>query len=140
MFRHFERPRLVFTLLGFAGVQAMVIGALLLRPALPSHAAHLEPPQAQALSTPRIVERSELDSWRDEAVMGNSWAATHLISALLDSYERSHDSDDLFEAVQWMERSWPSGLYQNSGIATRVFERYCDHKVLRWHWWCDHGE
>jgi hypothetical protein len=63
-----------------------------------------------------------------------------LVSTLLDNYERSHDSDDLFEAMLWMERGWPSVLYQDSGISTRVFERHCDHKVLRWHWLCDRGE
>jgi hypothetical protein len=140
MFKHFERHRLVLALLGFAIFQALVIGALLLSPALESRAAYLEPPQAQALSEPRIIERLELDSWRNEAVLGGSWASAHLVSALLDNYERSHDSDDLFEAMQWMERGWPSGLYQNSGIATRVFERHCGHKVLRWHWLCDQGE
>jgi hypothetical protein len=81
-----------------------------------------------------------MDLLRDEAVLGDSWAGVQLVSTLLDNYERSHDSDDLFEAMLWMERGWPSVLYQDSGISTRVFERHCDHKVLRWHWLCDRGE
>lgn len=140
MSRHSERPRLLLTLLGVAVVQAVAIGALLLTPALDSRAAHPKPPQAQALSAPRVIEVSELDLLRDEAVLGGSWAAMQLVSTLLDNYERSHDGDDLFEAMQWMERDWPSGQYQDSGIATRVFERHCDHKVLRWHWLCNRGE
>lgn len=88
----------------------------------------------------RLMDISELDSWRNEAVLGGTWAGVQLVSALLDKYERTHESDDLLEAVLWMERGWSFGEYQNSGIATRVFERHCDHKVLRWHWVCDRGE
>ena len=72
--------------------------------------------------------------------MGGSGASVQLVGALLDKYERSHDSDALFEAMLWIERGWSSGEYQGSGIATRIFERHCDHKVLRWHWLCDRGE
>lgn len=140
MSRHFERPRLVLALLGFAVIQALAIGALLLAPGMNSRAAQPKPLQAQALYVPRIVEPSELDSLRDEAVLGDSRAGVQLVNTLLANYERSHDSDDLFEAMQWMERGWPSGQYQDSGIPTRVYERYCDHKVLRWHWLCDLGE
>ena len=96
--------------------------------------------QVQALSAPKVIEPSELDSWRDEALLGGSWAGVQLVTALLDNYERSNDSDNLFEALQWMERSWHTDQYQDSGIATRVFERHCDHKVVRWHWLCDRGE
>ncbi|MCM2253880.1 MAG: hypothetical protein NDJ19_16075, partial [Ramlibacter sp.] len=63
-----------------------------------------------------------------------------LVVQLLDQYDRAGDVNDLFEAVQWMDRQWPAGSFQQSGLATRVFERYCDHKVLRWHWLCDTGE
>lgn len=150
MSSRFERPGLVRTLLGVAIVQALAIGALLLTPPQDSSAAHTKPPQAQmqmqaqaqaqALSAPKVIEPSELDSWRDEAVLGGSWAGVQLVTALLDNYERSNDSDNLFEALQWMERSWVAGHFQDAGIATRVFERHCDHKVVRWHWLCDQGE
>jgi hypothetical protein len=140
MSRHFERPRLLLALLGFAIVQALAIGALLLTLALGSRAAPPQPPQAQALSSPRVIEVSELDSLRDDAALGGPWAGVQLVTALLDNYERAHDSDDLFEAMQWIERGWHHGQYQDLGIATRVFERHCDHKVLRWHWLCDRGE
>ena len=63
-----------------------------------------------------------------------------LVGALLDRYERLHDSDDLYEAMQWLDRGWPAIPYQDSLLATRVFDRHCDHKVLRWHWMCDRGE
>ena len=134
------------TLLAVAVVQALAISAILLTPALGSRAAYRPLAQAQlheqpeTLSTARTIERPELDSWRDEAVLGGRWAGVQLVTALLDNYERGHDSDDLFEALQWMARSWHTGQYQDAGIATRVFERHCDHRVLRWHWLCDHGE
>ena len=95
---------------------------------------------AQASVASRVMEMTELDSWRHEAVLGASWAGVQLVGALLDNYERSHDQNDLFEAVVWMERGWSSGEYQVSGLATRVFERHCENKVLRWHWLCDLGE
>ena len=146
MSSRFERPGLVHSLLGVAVVQALAIGALLLTPAQDSRAAHTKSPQAQmqmqvqALSAPKVIEPSELDSWRDEALLGGSWAGVQLVTALLDNYERSNDSDNLFEALQWMERSWVTGHFQDAGIGTRVFERHCDHKVVRWHWLCDQGE
>jgi hypothetical protein len=42
--------------------------------------------------------------------------------------------------VQWIDRAWRAGYYQRTGLPTRIFERHCAHKVLRWHWLCDGEE
>jgi hypothetical protein len=85
-------------------------------------------------------EPSQLDLLRDSATLGDPIAGIALVSQLLDSFERTGRSDDLYEAVQWMDRGWADGYYQSSSLPTRVFERYCDYGALRWHWLCDLGE
>lgn len=83
---------------------------------------------------------SELDVLRDNATLGDLIAGIALVRQLLDSFDRTGRGDDLYEAVQWMDRSWADGLYQSSGLPTRVFEQYCDYGALRWHWLCEAGE
>jgi hypothetical protein len=82
----------------------------------------------------------DLDNLRNDATIGDLEAGRLLIAQLLDRYERAGNTDDLFEAVQWMDRGWGAGYYQQSGLAARIFEHHCTHKVLRWHWLCDVGE
>jgi hypothetical protein len=101
------------------------------------------PEQPAPVSTaplPELLTPAGLDRLREETIMGDPGAGRELVAMLLERYERAGDTDDLFEAVQWMDRGWASGDYQQSGLASRVFERHCGHKVLRWHWLCDRGE
>jgi hypothetical protein len=137
--RRSERPRLVMFLLVFVAVQALVMVALR-APSLASPPPQSKTGPAPASSASMMIDRSALDALRGQATMGDSSAGILLVGALLDSYERAYDSNDLLEAVQWMDRSWATGEYQQSGLASRVFERHCNHKVLRWHSLCDHGE
>lgn len=83
---------------------------------------------------------SELDALRDNATLGDPIAGIALVRQLLDNFERTGRGDDLYEAVQWMDRSWADGHFQTSGLPTRVFEQYCDYGALRWHWLCEAGE
>ncbi|MDF2465121.1 MAG: hypothetical protein K0Q43_3356 [Ramlibacter sp.] len=85
-------------------------------------------------------EPSELDLLRDNATLGDPIAGIALVSQLLDRFERNGRGDDLYEAVQWMDRGWADGHYQSSGLPTRVYERHCGYGALRWHWLCDGGE
>lgn len=137
--RRSEQRRLVLLLLGFVAMQVLVMAALL-APSLAGSPPAGKTGPAPAASTSRMTDRSALDPLRSQATMGDGSAGIVLVGALLDNYERAYDSNDLLEAVQWMDRSWATGEYQQSGLASRVFERHCNHKVLRWHSLCDHGE
>lgn len=81
-----------------------------------------------------------LDVLREDTIMGEPRAGLALVGALLDRYESGGNNDDLYEAVQWMDRGWAHGHYQQSGLATRVFERHCTQGAMRWHWLCEMGE
>ena len=135
-----ERSRLALTLLCFGAVQALAIGALLLPPPGAPGASPKSPQRLAAVAPREVFAPSPLDALRDEATLGDREAGPLLVTQLLDAYERTSDTDHLFEAVQWIDRGWSTGSYQQSGAATRVFERYCGHPVLRWHWLCDAGE
>jgi hypothetical protein len=135
-----ERVRLPRSLIGFGAVLALALVAVLV---LTLHGSSVGGAQAQAFtpSPPaRILPPSQLDLLRADATIGDLESGRLLITQLLDQYERAGDTDDLYEAVQWMDREWRAGYYQQSGLATRVFERHCGNKVLRWHWLCDRGE
>jgi hypothetical protein len=97
-------------------------------------------PTATALPALPLLAASDLDGLRNDATIGDLEAGGLLVSQLLQHYERFGNTDDLYEAVQWIDRAWRDGYYQRSGLATRIFERHCSHKVLRWHWLCDTGE
>ena len=91
-------------------------------------------------SLPVLREPSQLDLLRDISTLCDPMAGIALVSQLLDSFDRTGRGDDLYEAVQWMDRGWADGHYQSSNLPARVFERYCDYGALRWHWLCDQGE
>lgn len=134
-----DQTRLIVLLLGFVAMQVLVMAALL-APSLAGLPPNSKSGPAPASSLSRIIDRSALDALRDQAIMGDLPAGIVLVGALLDNYERAYDSHDLLEAVQWMDRRWATGEYQQAGLASRVFDRHCSHKVLRWHSLCDHGE
>jgi hypothetical protein len=59
---------------------------------------------------------------------------------LLARYERVGESDDLYEAFQWISRDWSESSFQRDDIVQVALVRHCGHKVLRWHWLCVSGE
>lgn len=135
-----ERWRLPLAWSGLAAALALAIAALATSaPALPSSGTASVQAGRTAPAQPALPP-SELDFLRVNATIGDLESGRVLVVQLLDQYDRAGDVNDLFEAVQWMDRQWPAGSFQQSGLAMRVFERYCDHKVLRWHWLCDTGE
>lgn len=149
MCKLFKPSLLVLTLAGLALTQTVANGVQVLqslshRPQTWSEriemSAALASPAPDRAALDSLRDATSLDSLRDAASLGDAFAESRLVTQLLDSYDRSRDSEDLLEAVQWMDRDWDSGAYQQSGLATRVFERYCGHRVLKWHWLCNAGE
>lgn len=135
-----ERWRLPVAWPGPAAVLALAVAAFATS-APPVSPGATAPVQAGRTAPARpALPPSELDFLRVNATIGDLESGQVLVVQLLDQYDRAGDVNDLFEAVQWIDRHWPAGSFQQSGLATRVFERYCGHKVLRWHWLCDTGE
>jgi len=138
MYRLSKPSRLVLVLAGLALAQT-VADSVVMRSVSTRAQARTEVEMSAALANP-ARDRSPLDSLRNAASLGDTFAESQLVAQLLDSYDRSDDSEELLEAMQWMDRHWDSGDYQQSGLATRVFNRYCGHRVLKWHWLCNAGE
>jgi hypothetical protein len=141
LLRSSRRWRRLKPLLAFAAVQVLGF-ALAAIVALTWHGRWADAAPAKAtLSAPALrLATLELDGLRAEATIGDLEAGRLLITQLIDNFERAGNTDDLYEAVQWMDRAWAAGFYQQTGLATRVFDRHCSQKVLRWHWLCDVGE
>ncbi|VWX62079.1 hypothetical protein VARIO8X_60010 [Burkholderiales bacterium 8X] len=130
--------------------RARLIGALLLVVALILCASVLvwrvgEPVAARgvaAVSVPAPAPESvaafpsRLNELRSNAEMGDAISNALLVAVLLDRYERDGSANDLFEAVQWLEREWfLQGRIDDAGIG-RVYLLHCGHPVMAWHWFC----
>ncbi|WP_256735195.1 hypothetical protein [Variovorax sp. dw_954] len=99
-------------------------------PARPAHAAR---------PIPRVLAaQSRLDVLRNEAASGDELSNRELSIALLDRYEQTGDTDDLYEAVIWIDRRWEAA--GKAELIARVVAHHCGQRVLRWHWLCLPGE
>ncbi|SFN39881.1 hypothetical protein [Variovorax sp. OV329] len=102
---------------------------------------HSQQPPAPALQPvpdPHGRDKGRLDLLRDEATLGDEWANGELVRALLDRYDQRGSSDDLYEALIWIDTQW-----EHTGTAEqadRVVAKYCDQRIVRWHWLCSPGE
>ena len=74
-------------------------------------------PARSAAAVPIIVAaQSKLDLMRNEAASGDEFSNWALSTALMDKFDLTGDSDDLYEAMVWVDRrgmrlatrSWPS--------------------------------
>ena len=83
---------------------------------------------------------SSLDSFREEASLGNADASRFIVTQLLARYDRNREDGALIEAALWFDRDWATPAYLSSAISALLIERECDHPVLRWHWLCAAGE
>ena len=92
-------------------------------------------PNAGAASIPADAR---FDPLRNQAASGDEFSNRALSKALLDEFDLTGDSDDLYEAMLWVDRRWD--VYGNQELAARVVDRYCGQRVLRWHWLCVLGE
>ncbi|SDH81265.1 hypothetical protein [Variovorax sp. OV700] len=99
---------------------------------------------AAAVAAPRKAPRvnlpapSRFDLLRNEAGSGDELSNRELSVALLDRHDSTGDSDDLYEAVVWIDRRREAS--DNTDLVARVVGRYCGQRVVRWHWLCIGGE
>lgn len=100
-------------------------------------AAARQPARVASGASFNLAAHSRADLLRDEAARGDDFANRELSHALLDRDDLTGDSDDLYEALVWVHRRW--ALQGNAELAERVFARYCEHRVVRWHWFCVPG-
>ena len=102
-----------------------------------SKASHLQTHAVAPLQA-RTSSSSLLDRLRGEAAAGDLLSLRELSNALLDRYDAAGDPQDLFEAMVWVDRQWE--LSGGTDAAPRIVARYCDQRVMRWHWLCISGE
>lgn len=128
-------------LIGSFATGAVVSGALLTF-AMNSPAVGVTPPTepapAAAAAPFSAAAQSRLDLLRNQAASGDEFSNWALSNALLDKFDSTGDSDDLYEAMLWVDRR--ADMYANQELAARVVDRYCGHRVVRWHWFCVLGE
>ncbi|MDN8618911.1 hypothetical protein [Variovorax ginsengisoli] len=85
-----------------------------------------------------VTPDSRLDSLRKEAASGDERANLELSSALMDRFDLAGDSDDLYEALEWVDRRWD--VSDHAEQVGRVVAHYCGHRVVQWHRLCVLGE
>lgn len=129
--RHSKRIQLI----GAFASGAFLSGALM--------ASAIHSPIAAIAATrkaPRVhlAASSRLDLLRNEAGSGDEFANRELSVALMDRYDSTGDSDNLYEAMVWFDRRWETS--GNTELVARVVERYCGQRVVRWHRLCIEGE
>jgi hypothetical protein len=96
-------------------------------------------PARAATAVPFVAgAQSRLDLLRNEAASGDEFSNRALSDALLDKFDSTGDSDDLYEAMVWLDRR--GDMYEEQVLVARVVERYCEHRVVRWHRLCVLGE
>ncbi len=77
---------------------------------------------------------------RQAAAVGDVDAALVVATQLVNRYEHSGATDDLFEAVIWIDRYQGNDTFAHSGLIKRVQQKDCRQKVLRYHPLCDLAE
>ncbi|MDM0064988.1 hypothetical protein [Variovorax sp. J31P207] len=85
-----------------------------------------------------VAPDSRLDSLRKEAASGDERANFQLSSALMDRFDLAGDSDDLYEALEWVDRRWDASDHVE--LVGRIVAHYCGHRVVQWHRLCVLGE
>lgn len=90
------------------------------------------------IAAPLPVDAARLNGLRNEAASGNELSNLELSRVLLDRYDQSGNTDDLYEALVWIDRHWDRG--GGAELTGRVVANYCGQRVVRWHWLCDPGE
>lgn len=79
-----------------------------------------------------------LDTLRRDAASGDDRSSLELSAALLDRYDFTGNTDDLYEALEWIDRHWDRSA--DTSLVSRVTSKYCDQRVVRWHRICVAGE
>ena len=85
-----------------------------------------------------VATDSRFDSLRNEAASGDERSNLELSSALMDRYDLAGDSNDLYEALEWVDRRWDMSDHVEQ--VGRIVAQYCGHRVVQWHRLCVLGE
>jgi len=122
---------------------ALLIACVLLALAWNSPAVHVEAAMKPYVPARRAAESiapdsARLDLLRYGAASGDEFSNRELTIALLDRYDLSGNSDDLYEALVWVDRRWDES--GKAELAARVIAQYCEQRVIRWHRFCLLGE
>jgi hypothetical protein len=81
----------------------------------------------------------DFDRLRRGASGGDELSNDMLSNALLDRYDALGDTDDLYEALVWIDRRW--NTFGNAPVVARAMaNNYCSQRVVRWHSFCILGE
>lgn len=82
---------------------------------------------------------ADLDRLRTDADSGDELSNDILSNALLDRYDALGDTDDLYEALVWIDRRL--NTFGTGPVIARVMAKhYCSQRVVRWHSFCLLGE
>lgn len=85
-----------------------------------------------------VATDSRFDSLRHQAASGDERSNLELSSALMDRYDLTGDSNDLYEALEWVDRRWD--VSDHAEQVSRIVAQYCGHRVVQWHRLCVLGE
>lgn len=110
-----------------------VLACLLVALAWRSPTGH--PPERRV---PFSSTEARLDSLRNEAASGDERSNLELSTTLMDRYDQTGDSNDLYEALEWIDRRWDVSDHEE--LAGRIVANYCSHRVVKWHRLCVLGE
>ena len=134
--RRIVNARILPSLLAFALVEIVSLASLGVVAGGWGRAAVAHGGPQRAQPAPPAFSHDLMDTLRVDAAMGNSGARIQLAIGLLDQYDRTGDKDPLYEAVQWLDRDWYAPGEEQQRLLARVYDQYCDGKVLRWHPLC----
>jgi hypothetical protein len=93
-----------------------------------------KPPALKRAAALVPAEAGWMESLRGAAARGDQGANLELSIALLDRYDLAGDVDDLYEAMEWIDRRWD--LSRHAELVQRVVQQYCVQRVVRWHRLC----
>lgn len=93
---------------------------------------------AKGAEAPLSGDTFKMNSLRNEAASGNELSNLELTNALLDRYDLTGNSDDLYEALEWVDRRLDGS--HDAELAGRSVERYCNQRVAQWHRICIQAE
>ena len=82
---------------------------------------------------------ADFDRLRTGADSGDELSNDILSNALLDRYDALGETDDLYEALVWIDRRL--NTFGTGPVIARVMAKnYCSQRVVRWHSFCLLGE
>lgn len=133
MSRPSSRSRLIALAAFCSAVSLSVAAALVLVPGS-------VPPAKAARAQTAAESNAALDRLREEAASFNPESSRLLAASLLARYESGGATDDMFEALLWMERDWRQPAWLGTPLVTQFVEHHCGHRIARASWLCMGGD